>query len=68
MIFIFLSCHEKVHDNKEFSHEKSRPRHESWLEFLNKVAAPQTLQTKNNKNQVFSKLVVCQQETLLVFL
>ena len=36
--------------------------------FFNKVAAPQTLQTKNNKNQVFSKLVVCQQETLLVFL
>ena len=36
--------------------------------FFNKVAAPQTLQTKNNKNQVFSKLVVYQQETLLVFL
>ena len=25
MIFIFLSCREKAHDNKEFSHENSKP-------------------------------------------
>ena len=26
MIFIFLSCLEKAHDNKEFSREYSKPR------------------------------------------
>ena len=26
MIFIFLSCREKAHDNKEFSPENSKPR------------------------------------------
>ena len=26
MIFIFSSCHEKTHDNKEFSREISKPR------------------------------------------
>ena len=26
IIFIFLSCREKAHDNKGFSHENSRPR------------------------------------------
>ena len=25
MIFIFLSCREKAQDNKEFSHENSKP-------------------------------------------
>ena len=29
MIFIFLSFREKAHDNKEFSHENSKPRRES---------------------------------------
>ena len=29
MIFIFLSCREKAHDNKEFSREISKPRRES---------------------------------------
>ena len=24
-------CHEKVHDNKEFSRENSKPRHESQI-------------------------------------
>ena len=28
MIFIILSCPEKAHENKEFSHENSKPRHE----------------------------------------
>ena len=27
--FCFLSCHEKAHDNKEFSRENSKPCHES---------------------------------------
>ena len=25
LIFIFLSCREKAHDNKKFSHENSKP-------------------------------------------
>ena len=29
MIFIFLSCRKKAHDNKEFSRENSKPRRES---------------------------------------
>ena len=29
MIFIFLSCLEKAHDNKEFSREYSKPRRNS---------------------------------------
>ena len=29
MIFIFLSCHEKAHDNKEFICENSKPHRES---------------------------------------
>ena len=29
VIFIFLSCHEKAHDNKEFSRENSKPCCES---------------------------------------
>ena len=29
MTFIFLSCREKAHDNKEFSRDISKPRHES---------------------------------------
>ena len=29
---IFLSCLEKVHDNKEFSHENSKPCCESRME------------------------------------
>ena len=28
MIFIFLSCREKAHDNKEFSRDTSKPHHE----------------------------------------
>ena len=31
MIFIFLSCREKAHYNKEFSREKSKPRRESRI-------------------------------------
>ena len=31
LIFIFLSCHEKAHDKKVFSHENSKPRHESLI-------------------------------------
>ena len=31
MIFIFVSCREKAHDNKEFSRENSKPRRESRL-------------------------------------
>ena len=31
MIFIFLSCLEKAHYNKEFSREKSRPHCESRI-------------------------------------
>ena len=30
-IFIFSSCREKAHDNKEFSRENSKPRRESWI-------------------------------------
>ena len=30
-IFIFLPCHEKDCDNKEFSHENSKPFHESQI-------------------------------------
>ena len=30
-LIIFLSCHEKVHDNKEFRHENSKPLHESRI-------------------------------------
>ena len=29
MIFIFLFCCEKAHDNKEFSRKNSKPCHES---------------------------------------
>ena len=29
LIFIFLSCGEKAHDNKEISRENSKPCHES---------------------------------------
>ena len=29
LIFIFLSCLEKAHDNKEFSRQNSKPRRES---------------------------------------
>ena len=31
MIFIFLSCREKAHDNKEFSRENSKPRRKSRI-------------------------------------
>ena len=31
MILIFLSCHEKAHDNKEISHENSKPCRESQI-------------------------------------
>ena len=31
MIFIFLSCREKAHDNKEFCRENSKPRRESRI-------------------------------------
>ena len=31
MIFIVLSCREKADDNKEFSRENSKPRHESRI-------------------------------------
>ena len=31
MIFIFLSCREKTHDNKEFSREISKPHRESQI-------------------------------------
>ena len=31
MICIFLSCCEKAHDNKELSHENSKPCHESQI-------------------------------------
>ena len=31
MIFTFLSCHEKAHDNKEFSQENSKPHRESQI-------------------------------------
>ena len=31
MIFIFLSCPEKAHDNKEFSCENSKPCCESQM-------------------------------------
>ena len=31
MIFIFLSCREKAHDNKKFSGENSKPRRESRI-------------------------------------
>ena len=31
LIFIFLSCREKAHDNKEFNHENLRPRRESRI-------------------------------------
>ena len=31
MIFIFLSCCEKAHDEKEFGRENSKPCHESQI-------------------------------------
>ena len=31
MIFCFLSCHEKAHDNKEFSCENSKPCRKSQI-------------------------------------
>ena len=31
LIFIFLSCCEKGHNNKEFSRENSKLHHESWI-------------------------------------
>ena len=31
LIFIFLLCHEKAHDNKEFSRENSKSRRESRI-------------------------------------
>ena len=31
MIFIFLSCHEKAHSNREFSSENSKPCCESRI-------------------------------------
>ena len=31
MIFTFLSCHEKAHDNKEFSGKVLKPRCESQI-------------------------------------
>ena len=31
MDFIFLSCREKAHDNKEFSRENSKPCRESRI-------------------------------------
>ena len=31
MIFIFLSCREKAHDNKDFHREISKPRRESRI-------------------------------------
>ena len=31
LIFIFLSCHEKAHDNKELSHESSKDCCESQI-------------------------------------
>ena len=31
MIFIFIACHEKAQDNKEFSRENSKPRTESRI-------------------------------------
>ena len=31
LIFLLLSCREKAHDNKEFSHENSKPCHESQI-------------------------------------
>ena len=29
MIFIFLPCREMAHDEEEFSHDNSKPHHES---------------------------------------
>ena len=31
MIFIFLFCHEKAHDNEEFSRENSKPCRKSLI-------------------------------------
>ena len=31
MVFIFLFCREKAHDNEEFSRENSKPRRESQI-------------------------------------
>ena len=31
MIYIFLACREKAHDNKEFIRENSKPRRESQI-------------------------------------
>ena len=31
MIFIFLPCCEMAHDEEEFSHENSKPHHESLI-------------------------------------
>ena len=47
MIFIFLSCRENSHDNKEFRLENSKPRSESRFKTC-KVKPCFSLNTRNN--------------------
>ena len=51
MIFIFLFCCEKAHDNKEFSRKNSKPCHES----KNRDQLSRTL--KSNSEEVLGRSV-----------